>query len=106
MQASVIDIMLIAVCSAVVTWAMAYGVFITVLVPRIRQQIDVEFEEKLDEAVEILSEEIRKSVRQGVLQAVSDIPSTEVLRETTQNIAKTGFDIMGVGLDVMRGKRR
>jgi hypothetical protein len=106
MQASILDIMLIAICSAVVTWVMAYSVFITVLVPRIRQQIDAEFEEKLDVAVEVLSEEIRKSVRLGVLEAVSDIPSAEVLRETTQNIAKTGFDIMGVGLDAMRGKRR
>jgi hypothetical protein len=106
MEISLIDVILIAISSAVVTLFVAYSVFTRVLLPQVREQVDKEFDEKLNIAVDLLSEEVRKSVKQGVLQAVAEIPSAEVLRETTQTIAKTGIDIMGVGLDVMRGRRR
>jgi hypothetical protein len=42
--------------------------------------------------------EIESRVKQGVLEGIKSLPSREILRDTTRNIAKTGLDIMGDSL--------
>ena len=106
MAAPLLEIVLTALLSTTITLGVVYHLAKTRWLPAIRQQVDQEFEEKLQVAIAALSEEVRESVRTGVLQAVKEIPSADTLRGTTQTMAKTGVEIMGMGLDVMRGKKR
>ncbi|GAA5317583.1 MAG: hypothetical protein AseanaTS_27880 [Candidatus Pelagadaptatus aseana] len=103
---TLLEILFTAFASAAITLSITYFLIMRIWLPDLRRQIDVEFEEKLEIALDSLSKEVRESVRQGVLQAVTEIPTTDTLKGTTQTMAKTGVEIMGMGLDVMRGKRR
>lgn len=49
--------------------------------------------------------EIEQRVKQGMLEGVKSLPSREILRDTTRNIAKTGLDIMGDGLKLATRSR-
>ena len=106
MGVTFLQIVLTANASALVTLTVSYWVVKRMWLPAMREEVDREFDEKLQVAVSTLSEEVRESVRQGVLQAVTEIPSAETLKGTTQTMAKAGVEIMGMGLDVMRGKKR
>lgn len=106
MEITFFYVLLIAVFSALLTLVIGYSVYMRFLLPRLQAEIDKQFDEKLEQAVEVLSVEIKEAVRKGVLRAVSDIPSTDTLRETTQTLAKTGVEIMGASFDVMRGRKR
>ncbi len=76
---------------------------------RVRRQLDVAFEEKLQEVEERLGELIEQRVSEGVVKGVAAIPSREVLRDTTRNVARTGAELVEEGLDSLlrgvRGKR-
>jgi hypothetical protein len=106
MAATLLEIIFTAIASAAITLSITYYLIMRIWLPQLRRQIDQEFDEKLEVAIGALSTEVRDSVRQGVLQAITEIPTTDTLKGTTQTMAKTGAEIMGMGLDVMRGKRR
>ncbi len=63
------------------------------------------FQEILDQEAEKLGKNIETRVRQGVLDAVASLPSTEVIQETTQSVVKTGVDLMEAGLSTFLGTK-
>jgi hypothetical protein len=48
-----------------------------------------------------LSESVEQSVERGLLKGVKQIPSTEVLRDTTRTLTRTGGDLLEQGLDLL-----
>lgn len=85
-----------AVLTSLITLALALYFFRKYAKPR--------YEQGLQQAIERLKAEvgpeIEKRVKQGVVDGFKSLPTREMLRDTTRNIAKTGLDIMGDGLKI------
>ncbi len=63
------------------------------------------FQEVLDEEVESVGRTIETRVRQGVLDAVASLPSSEIVQGATQNVLHTGVDMVEAGLSTLLGKK-
>jgi hypothetical protein len=48
-----------------------------------------------------LGENVEQSVERGLLKGVKQIPSAEVLRDTTRTLTRTGGDLIEQGLDFL-----
>ncbi len=101
-----------AVLSSVLTLALAYYFFEHRYKQRLLKEIDQladaqrqRFKEVLDEEVEKAGETIETRVRQGVLDAVASLPTSEVIQETTQSVVRTGVDLVEAGLSTFLGKK-
>lgn len=99
-----------AVLSSLLTLGLAYLVFERHTKARLRREIEEQVEEAtarmrqvLEQEIDRAGEVIEERVRQGVLKAVTDLPSSEILRGTTQNVVRTGVDLMEAGLDTFLG---
>lgn len=107
---------LLTVLGAMLSSALTLGLAAYVFERRYKDRLRREIEERADEYAErlrqVLDEEIEKAgemveqrVRQGVLKAVADIPSSEVLQDTTQNVVQTGVDLVEAGLHTFLGTK-
>lgn len=65
-----------------------------------------QFQDVLDDEGEKLGRNIENRVRQGVLDAVASLPSTEVIQGTTQNVVQTGVDLVEAGLSTFLGAKK
>lgn len=83
-----------ALLSSVFTLALAAWLFETRIKPRLQEHVD----EEVERAVEELGRTIEERVRSGVKSGVASLPSTEVLAGATRSAARTGADLMGIGL--------
>ena len=63
------------------------------------------FQAVLDDEVERVGQTIETRVRQGVLDAVASLPSSEVLQGTTQSVVQTGVDLVEAGLSTFLGTK-
>lgn len=64
------------------------------------------FQKVVDGEVEKLGDTLETRVRQGVLDAVASLPSTEVIQGTTQSVVQTGVDLVEAGLSTFLGKKK
>ena len=64
------------------------------------------FKNVLDDEVENVGKTIEIRVRQGVLDAVASLPSSEVIQGTTQSVVRTGVDLVEAGLSTFLGARK
>ena len=55
----------------------------------------------LERSLRHLSERVEQSVESGLLKGVKQIPSSEVLRDTTCTLTKTGGELLEHGLDFL-----
>ena len=53
------------------------------------------------EEIKRLSENVEQSVERGLLKGVKQIPSAEVLRDTTRTLSKTGGELLEQGLGLL-----
>ena len=106
-----------AVLSSVGTLALAYLLFRW----RWRQRLEaelatrshaamVELEVRL-EAVgerlrERLGETVETGVRSGIAAAIKDLPSSDLVKDTTRSVARTGAELLGEGLNALFGSSR
>lgn len=91
--------------SSFLTLGLIYYFFQTSWRPRLERELRAR-EEALDRKLAEFGDEVEERVRRGVLSGVASIPSTEVMREGTRSLAKTGMEIMEVGLDTLLGGPR
>ena len=70
-----------------------------------RKSLSREIDRLLDEKSALLSDEIELRVRQGIIDDVSSIPSTEVLENATRTATKAGAAIIGEGLSTLLGRK-
>lgn len=90
-----------ALLSSVCTLGFAYWVFSR----RIRPRLDAEIEARMRRMEEEMGQLIRARVRQGVLDAVTALPSTNVLRETQKTVVRTATDLVEGGLSALLGDK-
>ncbi|MDY7094938.1 MAG: hypothetical protein SX243_18345 [Acidobacteriota bacterium] len=89
-----------AVLSSALTLTVAYLFF-----QRRWEEEQQKLEQRLEEAIEELGIVIEDRVRRGVLDAIRQIPSAEVLSGTTRTVAQTGADLVGYGLSALLGRK-
>ncbi len=63
------------------------------------------FQEVLDDEAEKIGQTIETRVRRGVLDAVASLPSSEVIKDTTQSVVRTGVDLVEAGLSTFLGTK-
>ncbi|MCG8462570.1 MAG: hypothetical protein MI919_40310 [Holophagales bacterium] len=90
-----------ALLSSLITLALAYGIFVRVLRPRLEEHVD----RQVQTAIEDLGKEVEARVKRGVVDGVASLPSTEVLAGATRTAARSGVDLMGTLLGVGRRPR-
>lgn len=90
-----------ALLSSAFTLGFAYWVFQR----RVRPRLEAEVEARLLRMQEEMGQLIRARVRQGVLDAVTALPSTNVLRETQKTVARTAADLVEGGLSALWGEK-
>lgn len=91
-----------ALLSSVFTLALGAWLFETRIKPRLQEHVD----EEVERAIEELGRTIEERVRAGVKSGVASLPSTEVLAGATRSAARTGVDIVGLGLASLLGGGR
>ncbi len=94
--------LLTAVLASALTLGAAYYLFQRRWRPRLEDELRAR-EAELDKKLEDYGEEIRERVRQGIVDGVAAIPSSETIREGTRSLAKTGADIVSAGLETLLG---
>lgn len=72
-----------------------------------RNHLQTAVKASLAEEIDALGEVVESRVRAGVLDAVSSIPSRDVIAETTRNVTRTGASLLEEGLgSLLRPGRR
>lgn len=101
-----------AMLSSVLTLGLGLFFFDRYYKQRLRREMDDRFDDYTRRLKEAIGEEaekagdlIEKKVRDGVLGAVASIPSSEVLQGTTQNVVRTGVDLVEAGLNTFLGAK-
>lgn len=91
MLSQALVIILTAILSSLMTLGIAYY-FIRRMVQERGDQTVRDITERLKNEV---GPELEKRVAQGVRSGFASLPSREVIRDTTRNMAKTGVDLVG-----------
>lgn len=91
----IVAIVVTAALSSLFTLALAWWVWERRLADRI--------ERRLAGSLESLGETVRLKVRQGVLEALADAPSLEVIGGAGRTMAGSAADLLRGGLDVILG---
>jgi len=95
MLVQLITILSTAVLSSVLTLALAYWF--------VEKHLKRRFELRLKELQEELGSALQERVKQGVVEGVASIPSTEVLKGTGQALSATAGDLVRSGLETLLG---
>lgn len=100
---TLITIIFTALLSALVTWGAAWLVFTRFIWPQLEKDLEAEINTKVQEIGDALEARVREGVRKGVLEGVSQIPSAEVLRGTTESMVRTGQSLVEKGVGTILG---
>ena len=99
--------------SSLLTLALGFYLFDRRYKPRLMAEMDRrvdayrrQFQELLDDEVERLGDTVESRVRQGVVDAVASLPSSEVVKGATQSVVKTGVDLVEAGLSGLLGSNK
>lgn len=95
-----------AVLSSLLTVTLAFLWFRYRTRPSLMRQLDDEFRERLQEASEVIGERVEDSVRQGLVEGVSALPTREVLEGTTRTLAKTSAEMVEDRVNRLFRRRR
>lgn len=93
------------VVTAFLSAACTLGVVWWVYTRKLRPSLERELEEKIARLEDELGQLIRARVRQGVLDAVASLPSSNVLRETQKTMVRTASDLVEGGLAALWGEK-
>lgn len=93
---------LAAVLSSLLTgWLLRRG-FETRLKPELERELDA----RLRTAVDGLGDVIQERVRQGVLDAVKELPTSNFIKEAQRSVTRTASDLVQEGLGSLLGVER
>lgn len=91
-----------AILSSAFTLMVAAWLFETRIKPRLQAHVD----EEVEKAIAELGRTIEARVHAGVRSGVASLPSADVLAGATRAAARTGADIVGLGLASLLGGGR
>lgn len=97
-----LGIVLTALLSSVLTLALGYWWFERYLKDEILEHVD----RHVDETIAELGREVEIRVKQGVVDGVASLPSSEVLAGATRTAARSGADLVSTLLTGGRRPRR
>lgn len=98
MWMSLLWVLLTALLSSLFTLGLGYWVFDRHLKQRLLDEID----HHVDAAVEEMGREVEARVKQGVVDGVASLPSTEVLAGAGRTAARSGVDMVSTLLGMGR----
>ncbi len=93
-----------AALSSALTLGLAYYLYRKRWLPRLEEELRTR-EALLDEKLAAFGERLEGHVRRGIVDGVAALPSSEVIREGTRSLARTGLEVMNAGLDSLLGPR-
>lgn len=93
-----------AALSSVLTVGLVYYLFRSRWRPRLEEELRAR-EASLDDKLAAFGERLEGHVRRGIVDGVTALPSSEVIREGTRSLAKTGLEVMSAGLGSLLGPR-
>lgn len=99
-------ILITAVLCAVLSCALTATWIRYRITPRLKEDLDREFQVRLEHASDVLSERVEQAVRRGVVDGFTGLASREVLEDTTRNIARSGAEFVEERLGRIFGRRR
>lgn len=94
--------MLIIVSTALLSSLFTLGMAYLLFEHRLRRRL----EEKLEQARQQLGELIRDRVRQGVLDAIASLPTSEVVQSAPRKVAETAADLVKSSFTSLLGEPR
>lgn len=80
--------------SSLITLGLGYWLFQTRLKDRLLAEVEQHLDQQLERAVDEIGQEVEIRVKEGVVQAVASLPSTEVLAGAGRTAAKSGADLV------------
>ena len=95
-----------ALLSSALTVGLAWWLYQRRLKAELEAQLEsavAEVDGKLRQALEALGDIVEERVKQGILNGVAAIPSSEVLADTTKSVARTGAELATKGLSALLG---
>jgi len=113
---TVVSLILLVVTSALLssglTLTVAFYFFDRYYKHRLQREMDdrvaaytKELQEAIDQEIVKAGDVIESKVQQGMLEAISSIPSSQVIQKTTDTVVKTGADLVEAGLSTFLGGR-
>ena len=92
-----------AVVTAVLSSALTLGIAYWAFERHFKQQILDHIDEQVDKTLEELGQAVEERVKQGVIDGVASIPSSEVIAGATRTAARSGVDLVST---LLGGGRR
>jgi hypothetical protein len=89
-----------ALLGSALTLAVGYLVYRAIVLPRIERKME-EARRDLYDYRKDLGEEIQSRVRKGIVEGVTSLPSSDVLKDTGKSIGGTAVDILRGSLDLL-----
>lgn len=93
-----------AALSSALTLGVAYWLFRRRWLPRLEDELRAR-EAALDVKLAAFGERLEGHVKKGIVDGVTAIPSSEVLRESGRSLARTGAEVVTAGLETLLGGR-
>ncbi|MAX56429.1 MAG: hypothetical protein CL537_13130 [Alcanivoracaceae bacterium] len=74
--------------------------------PRLRNNLQRELDEQVENAAQVISERVEEGVRRGLVEGVRNLPSREVLEGASRSLARTGAELVSERLGQIFGSPR
>ena len=74
--------------------------------PRLRNNLQQELDEQVENAAQVISERVEEGVRRGLVEGVRNLPSREVLEGASRSLARTGAELVSERLGQIFGSPR
>lgn len=96
----------VVIATALLSSVFTLGIGYVVLHRYMRKQFEAGLKEAIRRINAEVGPEIESRVKKGVRDGVKSLPSREVLKETTWNMARTGAELVNEGIKPFLKKRR
>ena len=96
----------VVIATAVLSSVFTLGIGYLVLHRYMRKQFEAGLKEAIRRINAEVGPEIESRVKKGVRDGVKSLPSREVLKETTWNMARTGAELVNEGIKPFLKKRK
>lgn len=75
------------------------------MAPRMAEDLEELLGREAERAADLMAEKVEEGVRRGVIDGVTQLPTREVLQDTTRNMARTSVEIVESRLGSIFGRR-
>ena len=96
-------ILLSAVLSAAITLAVVAIWGQVYFMPRLRRSVRQDIDEEARKASDLIAESVEEAVKRGINEGVRNLPTREMLEETSRSLARSSTELVG---DIVKNGRR